>query len=309
MNSLILHHFALSPFSEKVRLILGAKGLSWQSVEVPMVLPKPDVVALTGGYRRTPFLQIGADIYCDTALMCKVIDRVAPQLPLYPPALSGLAEIVAQWADASLFWTAVPFTSQPQNRPEMFPDLSPEFIKTLYEDRAAMTGKLRRASPVDGAAQLSTYLGRLQNLLADGRAFLLGSQPSIADFSVAQSLWYMSRASRAAAVLDAYPDIVAWFARMRAFGHGTASTISSSQAIAIAAGATTHAPADCDPGGGFAQGDSIRVTPTDYAEDPVTGQLVGLTNDEVVIERVDPRAGRVHVHFPRIGFRLANASE
>ncbi len=307
MNSLILHHFALSPFSEKVRLILGAKALSWLSVEVPMVLPKPDVLALTGGYRRTPFLQIGADIYCDTALMCKVIDRMAPQPPLYPPAIAGLAEIVAQWADSALFWIAVPFTSQPQNRPEIFPDLSPEFIKTLYEDRAAMTGKLRRAAPVDGTAQLSTYLARLQNLLADGRAFLLGSQPSIADFSVAHSLWYMSHASRAAAVLDAYPNIQAWFARMCAFGHGSAASISSEQAIAIAAGAKAHAPVEFDPEGGFAQGASITVTPTDYAEDPVAGRLLGLKNDEVVIERVDPRAGCVHVHFPRIGFRLEQA--
>ena len=50
-HDLILHHYAGSPFSEKVRLVLGYKGLSWKSVSVPVILPKPDVVALTGGYR------------------------------------------------------------------------------------------------------------------------------------------------------------------------------------------------------------------------------------------------------------------
>ena len=65
-------------------------------------MPKPDVVALTGGYRRTPFMQIGADVYCDSALMCRVIDRLAPEPPLYPAATRGLAEIVAQWADSAL---------------------------------------------------------------------------------------------------------------------------------------------------------------------------------------------------------------
>src|ERR1700742_1502756 len=99
MTDLILHHFASSPFSEKIRLILGYKHLAWRSVEVPMYLPKPDVVALTGGYRRTPFLQIGADIICDTALMARVIDRVAPEPPLYPAAHAGMANLVAQWAD------------------------------------------------------------------------------------------------------------------------------------------------------------------------------------------------------------------
>ncbi len=96
MADLILHHYPISPFSEKVRLVLGFKRLAWRSVIVPSLLPKPDVLALTGGYRRTPFLQIGADIYCDSALMCRVIDALHPQPALYPPATAGLAEIVAQ---------------------------------------------------------------------------------------------------------------------------------------------------------------------------------------------------------------------
>ena len=91
MSELVLHHYGTSPFSEKVRLVLGMKRLEWRSVTVPRMLPKPDVVALTGGYRRTPFLQIGADIYCDSLLMCRVIDRLAPEPPLYPRESSGLA--------------------------------------------------------------------------------------------------------------------------------------------------------------------------------------------------------------------------
>src|SRR3954447_25641831 len=113
MSELILHHYAGSPFSEKVRLVLGFKRLSWKSVKVPVRLPKPDVVALTGGYRRTPFLQIGADIYCDTALMCRVIDPLPAPPPLYPPAATGMQHALAQWADSALFWAAVPYTLQP----------------------------------------------------------------------------------------------------------------------------------------------------------------------------------------------------
>src|SRR6185295_13642158 len=103
---LILHHYASSPFSEKVRLILGMKGIQWKSVTVPTMLPKPDVMALTGGYRRTPFMQIGADIYCDTALMCRVIDKLCPTPPLYPAEAGGAQHMLAQWADSALFWTA-----------------------------------------------------------------------------------------------------------------------------------------------------------------------------------------------------------
>jgi len=82
--NLILHHYPTSPFAEKIRLILGFKGLAWKSVLMPPVMPKPDLVALTGGYRRAPVLQIGADVYCDTALIAQVLDRLHPSPALYP---------------------------------------------------------------------------------------------------------------------------------------------------------------------------------------------------------------------------------
>jgi len=84
MAELILHHYWMSPFAEKVRLLLGYKKLAWRSVLIPPVMPKPDVTALTGGYRKTPFLQIGADIYCDTALIARVLDALQPAPTLYP---------------------------------------------------------------------------------------------------------------------------------------------------------------------------------------------------------------------------------
>ena len=84
-------------------MVLGYKQLSWKSVIIPMMMPKPDVVSLTGGYRRTPFLQIGADIYCDTALICDVLEHIQPAPALYPAANKGLARIVAQWGDSLTF--------------------------------------------------------------------------------------------------------------------------------------------------------------------------------------------------------------
>jgi glutathione S-transferase len=84
MDDLILHHYAGSPFAEKVRLMLGFKGLPWRSVTVPAVMPKPDLLALTGGYRRTPNLQIGADIYCDSALVARVLEARQPSPTLLP---------------------------------------------------------------------------------------------------------------------------------------------------------------------------------------------------------------------------------
>jgi len=316
MAELILHHYATSPFSEKVRLVLGCKGLAWRSVVVPMIMPKPDVVALTGGYRRTPFLQIGADVYCDSALMCRVLDKMHPRPPLYPHTDRGLAEIVSQWADAALFWAAVPYAMRAGGGPMIMARAEPEHdtgaplperLKAFGADRAAMMGSARTGGVSDLKATLLTYLERLEHMLADGRPFILGALVSIADFSVAQSIWFIRMAPPIAEVLKPYRKLLAWYERIEAGGHGTSKRMSSGEALQLAneaALAGTHAPVELDTTQGFAAGDEVQVTPTDYAHDPVAGRLVGLDSSEVVVERTDPRAGTVHVHFPRVGFQI-----
>jgi glutathione S-transferase len=278
--------------------------MRWRSVTVPVILPKPDVVALTGGYRRTPFMQIGADVWCDSALMCKVIDRMSPEPPLYPAATRGLDEVVAQWADTALFWTAVPFTMQPAGVAHVFPGASRDTLKAFAADRAAMNPSMRRAPIPDAGAALDAHVGRLEAMLGNAGPFLLGPAACIADFAAAQSIWFMRLAPPIAARLDAYPQVRAWFDRVAAFGHGESERLSSDAAIAIAAAAGGHAPAAVAPTQGFAAGDQVTVVPADYAHDEVAGTLVGLDGTESVLERRDPRAGLVHVHFPRIGFHI-----
>jgi glutathione S-transferase len=304
MTDLVLHHYAGSPFSEKVRLVFGLKGLDWQSVIVPVMLPKPDVVALTGGYRRTPFLQIGADIYCDSALMCRVIDRLAPQPPLYPATSAGLAEIVAQWADSALFWAAIPYTMQPAGAGHLFAGAPPHFVKAFRDDRAAMTAGMRRPGLADVGAQLGTYCAWLERQLGDAGGWLLGKEPCIADFAVAQSIWFIRRAPPLATSLAPYPRLIAWYERVHALGHGRSSELSSEAALDVAAAAKAHAAVAVAAGQAFEAGAEVTVTPTAYAADPVAGRLVGLDSDEVVVARDDARAGRVHVHFPRIGYQV-----
>ncbi len=309
MTELILHHYDTSPFSEKFRLVLGYKGLAWASVKVPRIMPKPDVIALTGGYRRTPFMQIGADIYCDTALMCRVVDALHPNPPLYPAAATPVQHVLAQWADSALFWTAVPYTMQPAGLAVMFEGAAPEAIKAFGVDRAAMTQGMRRPTPVDARAQLITYLGWLEGMLGDGRAYLLGAQPCIADFSVVQSLWFVLRAPPLASVLGPFSRLEAWRKRIAAMGHGTPEKMTSIDAIALAAKTSTYAACAVAPGAGLDAGSAVTVCATDYAADLIAGRLVGLSDAEVVIERHDERAGTLHVHFPRIGFQVKQVQQ
>ena len=59
----IFHHYPQSPIAEKIRMTFGIMGLEWYSVQIPRIPPKPLLTPLTGGYRRTPVLQVGADIF------------------------------------------------------------------------------------------------------------------------------------------------------------------------------------------------------------------------------------------------------
>jgi glutathione S-transferase len=285
-----------------VRLILGFKALPWRSVTVPSVMPKPDLVALTGGYRRTPNLQIGADLYCDTALITRVLDRLQPSPPLFP-ASAPLAPVLAQWADSTLFWTVVPFTMRPETLPHMLAGQPPEALKAFGADRAAMTAGFKRISTRDAVAQLPGYLSALAGQLADGRTWLFGDQASVADFSVAHCLWFIRRAPLMG-VFDPHPALKAWLERVLAIGHGVNEPMDSSEALAVAATAKGHAGTVVQPDQGYPIGQAVTVSAMDYASDPVTGSLVGLSADEVVLRRTDERAGTVHVHFPRIGYQI-----
>src|SRR5436190_8070780 len=199
--------------------MLGFKKLAGHSVLIPVVMPKPDLTALTGGYRRTPVLQIGADIYCDTALIADVLERIAPEPSLYPPALSGLARTVSQWADTTLFWTAMAHSFQRQAMPDIFQNLPPEDMKSFLADRAAMRADAPRILAADASGQLAEMLRRLDHMLNDGRPFLLGAQASIADFSAYHPVWFVRRAKAVAGILDAMPKLLQWHERIAAIGH------------------------------------------------------------------------------------------
>src|SRR5882757_3409755 len=239
MQQLILHHYPMSPFAEKIRLILGYKGLSWSSVLIPNIMPKPDVTALTGGYRKTPVLQIGADIYCDTALIADVIEERAPQPTLYPGGTAGSSRVLAQWADSTLFWTAIAYTMQPAGLPHLFEGAPPEAIKAFGDDRAVFRANLPRMRPGDAVGAFTLYLDRLEQSLG-GQKFFFGSAATLADFSIFHCLWFVVRGGPVAKILDSYPALRSWRERIAAFGHGTNDRLDSGAAIAIARDSTAE---------------------------------------------------------------------
>lgn len=310
MTDLILHHYPTSPFSEKVRLILGAKKLAWKSVFIPPIMPKPDVLELTGGYRKTPFLQIGADIYCDSALIADVLEHLQPEPTLYPEPEKGMSRILAQWADTTLFWAAMAWNLQPRGAAEVFGKAPPEAARAFGEDRGKMSaGNMTRLRPADAASACKSYLRRLSDML-DDKPYLLGAVPCIADFAAYHPLWYTRRIEAVKGILDLAPAVVDWMDRVAAIGHGTPEKFSADEAIAAARAATPASvltDSTFQDDHGIPLGSAVTIRAESFGLEETAGTLVAATRMHYTLERTGERVGTVHVHFPRIGYVLKKA--
>ena len=199
---------------------------------------------MTGGYRRTPVLQIGADIFCDTRLILRELERRKPQPSLYSDRTAALAEMIAYWAEHQFFRPMSLYVSGTNS------DLLPP---DLQADRSRMRDlPLPTAATVQRAAKRNAPFVRAQlpsiEELLSGHAWIAGSQVTVADFAVYHPLWFMTaRSKRLLHELAPYPRIADWMTRMRDFGHGTSSPMTAAEALNVAAAAQPAAPRPSNP--------------------------------------------------------------
>ena len=245
MSELILHNYDFSNFAEKVRLVLGYKGLAWRSVTIPPVMPKPMLTPLTGGYRRTPVLQVGADVWCDTRLILRELERRHPEPTLYPAQCAALADAVVYWAEHRIVRPVSLYMSG------MNQDVLPE---RLAADRARMRGlaeptpEVVRRAALRHAPLVRVQLARVERMLAEGRAWIAGPAPSEADFAVYHAIWLLTAPSRLLAhEVAAFPGVGAFMDRVRAFGHGRPQDMDAADALRVARDAVPAPPCASRP--------------------------------------------------------------
>jgi glutathione S-transferase len=304
MADLILHHYDTSPFSEKVRKLLAHKQLAWKAVEQPTIMPKPDLIPLTGGYRRIPVLQIGADVYCDTQLIARVLEARHPNPTIYPGASEGTCHAWNLWADRFLFLMSVPV---------IFAEIGQFVPKAFMDDRSKMMpgrdfNDVPKQAP-HAREQMRSLIAQMESQLADGRPWLLGDAFSLADAACWHPIWFLRAAPRASGVTAEFASVQRWMERVDAMGAGDRSDMTPAEAVATARAATPAPGAGVAPHepNGLTAGARVTVTPDDYGFDPVAGELVSATVHEVAVRRNDPAVGDVVVHFPRIGFQVKAA--
>jgi glutathione S-transferase len=299
MSELILHHYWQSPYADKIRRLMGLKGLNWKSVIIPMVMPKPDLTVLTNGYRKTPVLQIGADVYCDTDLIARTIDRLYPNPPLFPAGTEALSLMLGPWQQ-ELFWLCVRVAGAS----------APIFPPGFIEDRATMVevpltrDKVIKDAPAQ-KEQLRAKLTLLDTHLAT-RKFVLGDAPGLADLSFHHPVNALNLIPQTQPILAPYANLRAWMQRVEAFGFGNLTEIESGEAVEAAKRATPAAQGRVDPDepNGLKAGMAVCIVHESFGNDPVEGELVSSSVHEIAVRHRNERVGEMVVHLPREHYKV-----
>ena len=211
-HPIILHHFEKSPFSEKVRVVFGIKKIAWTSVLISRIMPRPDLMPMTGGYRRTPTLQIGADIYCDTQVIIRELERRFPQPTLYPAGNAGIAWGLGMWTDRAFFQNTVNL---------VFGSLADQVPKEFREDREQLRGQKFDVDAMKAAIpqmrdQLRAHVDWIETQLHDGRAFLAARcRPRRRACLYERLVCARQPARRAAKLFARFPKMLEWEQRVK----------------------------------------------------------------------------------------------
>lgn len=282
------------------------KKLNWRSVQIPRLPPKPDLMPLTGGYRRTPVMQVGADIYCDSQCIIRELECRFPEPTLYPGGGAGLVWGLSRWTDEPLFKLVISLVFGA--RADVLPTDFAEDRGRLYfgpnYDLQAMKRELPRT-----LAQIRTQLGWMEQRLGAGRDFMLGAQPGLPDALCYYLIWFIrGRYAGGPEFLNQFSNLIAWEERVRAIGHGQPTDMTALEALEIARTAKPETSMSVDPQDpeGLEAGMRVAIAPDDIGGGPsVEGEIACLNADEIAIRRTDPRVDEVVVHFPRVGFRVS----
>jgi glutathione S-transferase len=301
-SDIILHHFDPSPFSEKIRIIFGFKKIAWRSCLISRIMPRPDLMPLTGGYRRTPVMQIGADIFCDTQIIVREFERRFPDPTLFPAGNAGMPWALGMWTDRPFFQSTVNL---------VFGSLGDKVPQDFIEDRSKLRGARFDVAAMTAAIpqmrdQFRANMDWIESQLSDGRKFLFG-EFSLADVNAYMNPWYARQnMPDIDDILKHLPLTSAWEKRIQAVGHGTRSEISTADALAIGTKSTPQAKRSSDPNdpNGRKPGDVVSIHSDDVWPTDIRGEIVSLSAQHIAIRRTDERAGEVVIHFPRAGFRI-----
>ncbi|KAJ9658689.1 hypothetical protein H2198_003567 [Neophaeococcomyces mojaviensis] len=321
---IILFHYPFSPWSQKITAYLSLRGIAYTSCHQPVTLPRPNLNALGVKYRRIPVLSIGRDVYCDTLLMLEKLEQLYPVSENVPgisathPKDKALERLLEKWTDVVVFKYAAAAI------PTSFPIMSD---KNFIDDRQALWGREwtkdhQDSLRAEALVVLRSNMEFLENdLLSDGQDFINGHSPTLSDIHAG---WIFTWLADMPGALDdhifsqkLFPKTYAWFERYKAVIAKAVKDMEASGSVRQLDGDAAVKEILEGPFGekqvwvdqqdptGLKEGDYVNGWPTDTGfSHRDSGNLVGLTTQEVIISSKASNGAEVRVHHPRWNFAV-----
>ena len=301
---LILHHYALSPYAEKIRSMLGYADVEWLSLLSPARPPRPNLDPLTGGYRRIPVLQIGGDIFCDSKIITEEIAEISQNLALSPESLSAELIDIMHRSERDVFFAVVNCQSPARIIATLAKHQGALETLRFLKDRVgvAKTAKISFPSRKASNQILGDFFSDIDKRLV-GRSYLNGETPCLADFAVYHPLW-MYVSAGGLSLPKNLRGLNDWMVLMESIGHGKFLPIDQQTAFFEA----TNEPRELPNSEAHSLiGKPVCIAPNDYARDHSRGVLVAQTTTRSIIKRETEKFGKLHIHFPREGYAVEAA--
>ena len=305
MSEFILHHYWPSPFAHKIRLAFGLAGVEWNSVEIPRIPPKPNLMPLTAGYRRTPVLQIGADVYCDTQNIICAIGNEGYCEKLFPENCKIKALVFSSWIDETVFELAarIVITNSIISAPK-------EFIQDrgdLYFEKGWSPKKLYASLP-SVILQFEAKLKLIDDILEDSKN-IISNKLSYADISVGYLLWFIrGRWKNGPNILNKYKNLLRLEAHINRLNDKYVyKDMSDVEALKFAYECTPTSPVGINSNicTDLKVNHNVKIKPAGESSDPtVSGNLRYLDSSSIAIDHHSDETGNIAIHFPVSGYEI-----
>lgn len=292
-------------------------------------MPRPDIANLGLAYRRIPIMAFGRDIFLDTRIILDRLEKL-PNVSTPPIGATTPDQIAMQrffydyTTDYGIFrWLALALITS---------DLDISRDQTFLEDRKDYCGveNLVEGDPkvvhAEALREFSGMFAFYEKLMGDGREWIFKTDtPGLGDI---EAIWPMFMVSGMDGLLPTdkfsakvFPKVYSWIDRFKAAvtaaeeKQGKQLVVEADEAQKIVTGAAYHDKeldvdeTDFDAKAmGLKKGDNVTVGPTDFGlTKRDKGTLVGLNEEEVVIETKTSTGGTIRAHAPRHSFRIAKA--
>src|SRR5262247_1425366 len=198
-DHLIVYGFLRSTFVNIVRLVLTHKEVPYTFHDLEPEMGKPSHLALHP-FNRVPILRHGDFTVYETSAIVSYLEESFPEPALQPASAQDRARM-NQWISAVNSYYYPYMIYHVSHERNVFPQLG------IPSDEKVVAAAMPK---------VEVCLEVMERELRPSRAFLLGSQLTLADFYMLPMTHAFGFAPEAQAIFPKYPEICAWRERMEA---------------------------------------------------------------------------------------------